>query len=81
MESFVEERFPHLVSRLTAGWGDKQAFGAVMVDLMFDTRGGRIGFPAEAWEELHFLYILHGLLLRLKHGDIDEPLPDELKWV
>ena len=81
MQSFVEQRFPHLVPRLVMSWGDKQAFDAVITDLMFDTRGGRIGFPAEAWEELHLLHNLHKLLMRIQAGDIDEPLPEEHKWV
>jgi hypothetical protein len=81
MKSFVEERFPHLLPKLVASWGDRDAFDEVMRDLMFDRRGGRIGFPIEAWEELRFLQKLHQLLMRIKHGNIDEPLPDELKWV
>ena len=67
MKSFVEQRFPHLVPTLTASWGDQESFEAVMRDLMFDRRGGRIGFPMEAWEELRFTPLRSLRQLTLAH--------------
>ncbi|MEA3277370.1 MAG: hypothetical protein U9Q81_19225 [Pseudomonadota bacterium] len=61
MKSILEERFSHVVQRLSDCWGDPYAFTLLHRELMFDTRGTRTGWPMEAWQELTFLMELHDL--------------------
>jgi hypothetical protein len=50
------------------------------MDLMFDARGTRNGWPADIWEELQFLHTLHKLAYAQPEAE-DEPLDDRIKWV
>lgn len=59
--SVLEDRFPHLIPRLTACWGDPSSFGLLFEDLMFDRRGGRSGWPFDAFQELDLLQEVHRL--------------------
>lgn len=61
MISALEEQFTHVVKRLTACWGDPAFFDLVFADLMLDQRGGRSGWPFDAWLELVFLQEVHDL--------------------
>ena len=48
----LTSRFPHVVDRIASAWSDPARLAAVFEDLLFDDRGGRQGFPADAAEEL-----------------------------
>ena len=52
----VATRFPHVLNRVGAAWGDPATVSEVLQDLLVDRRGGRRGFPPEAFEELQALY-------------------------
>jgi len=52
----VATRFPHVLNRLGAAWGDPATVSEVMQDLLLDRRGGRRGFPPAALEELQVLH-------------------------
>ncbi len=52
----VATRFPHVLNRLGAAWGDPATVSEVMQDLLVDRRGGRRGFPPDALEELQALH-------------------------
>lgn len=82
MQSYVEEHFPHLVPQLVAVWGRPEAFKALVSGLLFDTRGGRAGWPPEAWEEIAFLEALHAAI-HPEGGRTpeDDELDDSVKWV
>lgn len=84
MISILESRFGHVVARLLPAWGDKAAFQDLFDDLIFDKRGTRAGWPADAWEELQFLQKLHKTLVAMEpvegEGE-DEPVADEHKWI
>lgn len=59
MRSVLETRFPHLIERLTACWGDPDGFEGVFSQLIIDQRGGRSGWPLDAWVELSLLQEVH----------------------
>ena len=59
MVSVLEERFPHVIQRLVDSWNDPDYFDLVYADLTIDKRGGRTGWPMEAWLELVFLQEIH----------------------
>lgn len=82
MHSCLEDHFPHLIPALTEHWGNPEAFKTFMFGLIFDTRGGRSGWPAEAWEELSFLEALHKQVNSPEEGPADEgEVEDDIKWV
>lgn len=81
MSSYLEDHFPHLIPRLTENWGKPQEFGAVIFDLFYDSRGGRSGWPLEAWQELTFLEALHKEMCKDGEEDDDEEVHDSIKWV
>lgn len=82
MSSYLEDRFPHVVARLTAAWGKPCEFYEMFNDLIFDKRGGRSGWPEEAWAELSWLNQLHKLVCQPEETcKEDEPLDDTIKWV
>lgn len=53
----LDERHPRLLERIAALWGTKQ-LDPFLYDLVYDTRGGRQGFPMEVMQELMFLQTL-----------------------
>lgn len=81
MTSYLETRFPHVVKGLTENWGKPEAFKAFFFSLIFDARGGRSGWPPEAWEELSFLEALHKLAYQSDEIVENEPVHDSIKWV
>lgn len=82
MSGYLEENFPHLLAGLTENWGKPEAFKTYMASLIFDTRGGRTGWPKEAWEELSFLEALHKRVYPVEKVDEEEEeLDDTIKWV
>jgi hypothetical protein len=44
----LEDRFPHVLNRLSAEWGTPRAALEVLESLLFDQHGGRRGFPDDA---------------------------------
>jgi hypothetical protein len=82
MRGFLEEHYPHLLAGLTENWSRPEAFKAFMASLIFDSRGGRTGWPQEAWEEISFLDALNKLVHRPDHEEEkEEPIHDDIKWV
>lgn len=82
MHSYLEDHFPHLFPKLTEYWGKPAEFKAFISGLIFDTRGGRSGWPPEAWEELGFLDALHQLAHPTDQQDAEDILLDDtIKWV
>lgn len=62
MQTVLEQRFPHIATRLTEVWRDGRQASAYLDDLLFkeSTRAERHGFTDDTWLELRFL---HELLL------------------
>lgn len=82
MNAYLEDHYPHLLTGLTENWGKPEAFKAYMASLIFDTRGGRTGWPPEAWEELSLLEALHKEAYPADHQDSEDvELDDTIKWV
>jgi hypothetical protein len=82
MSSYLEDHFPHVIVRLERAWGNRCAFNEVFNDLIFDSRGGRSGWPEEAWNELAWLNQLHKSIVQYEPEPIQEvELDDTLKWV
>ncbi|MCG6896905.1 MAG: hypothetical protein LJE61_10095 [Thiocapsa sp.] len=59
MVSVLETRFPHLIERIEACWGDPDRFEGIFSELLLDKRGGRSGWPLDAWVELNLLQEVH----------------------
>lgn len=55
--SAIENLFPHLTMGLCDCWGKPECLD-YLERLLFDARGERQGFPADAYAELLFLYTL-----------------------
>jgi hypothetical protein len=57
MQSVLEQRFPHIVSRLTEVWLDGRQASASLDALLFkdSARAERHGFNDDTWMELTFL--------------------------
>ncbi len=57
MASYLEQRFPHVVSRLTSLWSDPPQAAGYLDGLLFKERERveRRGFDLDAWRELVFL--------------------------
>lgn len=80
MVSILESRYGHVLERLVPVWGNPAGVEALFMDLMFDARGTRAGWPADIWEELQFLHALHKLAYATPQVE-DEPMDDRIKWV
>jgi hypothetical protein len=72
MASALEQRFPHIVQRLTEIWAKGEEARHYLDDLLFTgrLRADRHGFDEDVWMELTML----NDLLRLEHP----PIPSEL---
>lgn len=82
MPSYLEDHFPHLIPKLTGYWDKPHEFKAFISNLIFDTRGGRSGWPSEAWDELVFLEALHQSSHPADQRDEEDVLLDDsIKWV
>ena len=58
----LEEHFPRLVHEIVAFWGSPTCVDQLQ-GLLVDSRGGRQGFPPDAWERVvHFEMIKMGIL-------------------
>jgi hypothetical protein len=58
----LETIFPEALNRLTAGWGDVEAFEVLFRDLVLGEQQGQPGgWSQDAWEELEFLQNVHDL--------------------
>ncbi|MGN6703892.1 MAG: hypothetical protein ACTHKB_13150 [Burkholderiaceae bacterium] len=56
--SILETRFPWVLQKIQLMWGYPE-LDAYLHTLTMDERGGRQGFPPEAWEEIHLLVAIH----------------------
>jgi hypothetical protein len=54
----LEEKFPRILDSITTMWGS-QELNAFFRKLTIDDRGGRQGFPPDAWEEIQTMWLLH----------------------
>lgn len=57
MQSVLEQRFPHIIARLTEVWGDGRQARDYLDALLFkeSSRAERQGFTNDTWLELMFL--------------------------
>ena len=51
--------YPRIANRIATHWGNVQAVDRMLLDLMVDRRGNRMGFPPRIRHELDRLYGLH----------------------
>jgi hypothetical protein len=51
--------YPRIANRIATSWGDVPAVDRLLMDLMVDRRGNRMGFPPRIRQELDRLYGLH----------------------
>jgi hypothetical protein len=51
--------YPRIANRIASRWLDVQATDRVLMDLMVDRRGNRMGFPPRIRQEIERLYGLH----------------------
>lgn len=65
-KSALEMKYPNILIAIQSMWGYKE-LNTYFTKLTMDDRGGREGFPAEVWEEIH-------LLLKLHQEIVPEPL-------
>jgi hypothetical protein len=61
-QTVLEARYPHILDAIQAMWGYKE-LNTYFRRLTLDDRGGRAGFPPEAWEEIHALQLLHQMIV------------------
>jgi hypothetical protein len=82
MSAYLEDHYPHVLPGLTENWGKPEDFKKFIASLVFDTRGGRTGWPPEAWEEVSFLEALHNMVYPTDHRNAEDILLDDtIKWV
>ena len=51
--------YPRIANRIASHWSDAQATDRLLMDLMVDRRGNRMGFPPRIRQEIERLYGLH----------------------
>jgi len=51
--------YPRIANRIATRWHDVQAVDRLLLDLMVDRRGNRMGFPPRIRQEIDRLYNLH----------------------
>jgi len=51
--------YPRIANRIASHWSDVQATDRLLMDLMVDRRGNRMGFPPRIRQEIERLYGLH----------------------
>ncbi len=56
--TMLETNYPRILENITMMWGF-QELNAFLSKLIIDERGGRQGFPPEAWDEINTLTSLH----------------------
>jgi hypothetical protein len=62
LQTVLEARYPHILDAIQTMWGYKE-LNTYFRRLTLDDRGGRAGFPPEAWEEIHSLQLLHQIIV------------------
>jgi hypothetical protein len=58
----LESKYPRILDNITMMWGFQELNGFFR-KLILDDRGGRQGFPPEAWDELNALSSLHLIIV------------------
>lgn len=51
--------YPRIANRIAVNWADVAAIDRLLMDLMVDRRGNRMGFPPRIRQEIDRLYGLH----------------------
>jgi len=71
--------YPRIANRIAHQWHDVQAIDRLLLDLMVDRRGNRMGFPPRIRQEIDRLYNLHVRrmtpLLRGRGAGVGVPVP------
>jgi hypothetical protein len=71
--------YPRIANRIATHWHDLQTVDRLLLDLMVDRRGNRMGFPPRIRQELDRLYNLHARrmtpLLRGRGTGVGVPVP------
>jgi hypothetical protein len=71
--------YPRIANRIATHWHDPQTVDRLLLDLMVDRRGNRMGFPPRIRQELDRLYNLHARrmtpLLRGRGAGVGVPVP------
>ena len=71
--------YPRIANRIATHWHDVQTVDRLLLDLMVDRRGNRMGFPPRIRQELDRLYNLHARrmtpLLRGRGAGVGVPVP------
>jgi hypothetical protein len=62
--------YPRIANRIATSWGDVPAVDRLLMDLMVDRRGNRMGFPPRIRQEIDRLYGLHAKRMTPLHGII-----------
>ncbi len=62
----LEAKYPRILDTIQTMWGFQELNGFFR-KLTIDDRGGRQGFPPEAWEEIQTLWSLHLILVPEKN--------------
>jgi hypothetical protein len=60
--TMLESKYPRILASITVMWG-AQELNVFLRKLILDDRGGRQGFPPEAWDELNALSSLHLIIV------------------
>jgi tankyrase len=75
--SALESQFPHIFNKLVE-LKDNNQFSQYLNDVIFDSRGGRQGFPPEVVSEL---WKLQWHRMRVDTGKNSEPKQDYWNWI
>lgn len=60
--TMLETNYPRILENISMMWGF-QELNAFLSKLIIDERGGRQGFPPEAWDEINTLASLHLIIV------------------
>jgi hypothetical protein len=60
--TMLESNYPRILENITMMWGF-QELNPFLSKLIIDERGGRQGFPPEAWDEINTLAALHLMIV------------------
>jgi uncharacterized protein len=75
--SALAQQFPHIFSKLVELM-DKNEFSHYLNDVIFDSRGGRQGFPPEVVSEL---WKLQWHRMRVDNANAADPKQDYWNWI
>lgn len=65
--------YPRIANRIATRWSDVRATDRLLLDLMIDRRGNRMGFPPRIRQEIERLYGLHARRMPLLRGHPSAP--------